>query len=335
MGCIFIGIILMMIPKASPGKVSPSIQLENNLSPEQLGNSGIIYCDKVYTFSHARDTYYMTLDFARKYMHTISVRVVTSNSCMMNITIWDPLGREFQIFYGYIDQEMGMIDIPFGTAEEGNHTIQFQATVDKNLNILLHVMRTDTLCLYDRIISSYHGKIIFYEVTCFSDGYIQIHNELPFKTDYSYKFYMGRVSAIASHLSNLGWITFYNITDPYGIQFNIYENETLAGLVGVNFFDFGTATAGEYAITIKIDHQIPYMNIAYAIVEDGPISNVIDPNKSKPIFDGNGTILRDYFYVPFEWGLATVVIAGLFAGGLVIYVVYQRRKNAISLDFKK
>lgn len=329
------GLVLMVIPKtiAVPGHTT--IQLEHDLSPEQLGSSGIIYCDKVYTFTHVQDTYYMTFNFMRKYMHTISLRVVTPHSCIMNITLWDPLGREFQIFYGAINQEIGMVQVPFGTAEEGNHTIQFKATVDKNLNILLNVIRTDSICLYDRIGSEYYSRIIFHEVTCFSDGYIKVHDELPFKTDYNYKFYIGRVSAIASHLSNLGWIDLYNITDPNNIQYNIYENETLAGLVGVNFFDFGTATTGDYTIIIQIAHQISWMNIAYAIVEDGPISSIIDPNKSKPIFDGNGTILRDFFYIPFEWGLGVVIIGGMLVGGVVAFVVYQRRKNVVSLDFKK
>ena len=301
-------------------------QLSGSLTPNRIHTSSHEYICEVFTFTQTQDTYTLSFDLLRTYMHTIIVSVVTPHSCYMNITLSDSSNREFQIFYTYISQIDGEFSIPFGTAVAGNHTFMFRATLEENLNIKIKILREDVNCLYDKIPQQEYVNIIFYEVTCFSDGFF-ISHEVFFRTDRSYKFYIGRVSPISMNLSTKGSVI-YNIIDPNAIPFAIYENDTLASVAGVNIFSFGSAIGGSYTIGIRIYCKVAWMNIAYAIVDNGPICN-------PPPTDDNQTSISDNFSIPFDLGLYTVTGAGVIAGALVLAVVHYRKKNDLSLKFKE
>ena len=64
----------------------------------------------------------------------------------------------------------------------------------------------------------------------FTDGTVVEHNT-SFKTDVSYKFYLGRVSAIGRLTVSNEVTVDYDVTDPDQIEFTIYQNKTI-GSVG-------------------------------------------------------------------------------------------------------
>ena len=326
---ILIGGLLVLISvdiNRDAGSLTIPSQPTGNITPKRIHSSSQEYICKVFTFTQTQDTYTLSFDLLRTYMHTIVVSVVTPHSCYMNITLWDSSNREFQIFYAYISQVDGEFSIPFGSATVGNHTFMFKGKIEENLNIKIKILREDVNCLYDKISQQEYGNIVFYEVTCFSDGFF-ISHEVLFRTDRSYKFYIGRVSSISMNLSNKGSVI-YNIIDPNAIPFAIYENDTLASVAGVNIFSFGTAMGGPYTIGIRIYCEVDWMNVAYAIVDNGPICN-------PPPTDDNQTSIVNNFSIPFDLGLYTVLGAGLITGVLVLAVVHYRRKNDISLKFKE
>jgi hypothetical protein len=158
----------------------------------------------------------------------------------------------------------------------------------------------------------------------------------------SYRFFLGRVSAIGG-LSISNDVTIeYDVTDPEGIEFSIYQNKTVGSVGMMKYFDFGTAVEGIYSVKIQINCQVDVVNIAYAIAEDYSISTVNNgtvPDPDPDPYPNNGTdpnpstneTTSGYFYVPIEWTL----IFGLSAGGLVaILVVFgavKRKKDSVSL----
>ncbi|MFX1268413.1 MAG: hypothetical protein ACFFAK_10685 [Promethearchaeota archaeon] len=308
------------------GSLANSSQSLGNLTHNRIHTSNHEYICKVFTFTQTQDTYTLSFDLLRTYMHTIIVSVVTPHSCYMNITLWDSFNREFQIFYTYISQIDGEFSIPFGTAVAGNYTFMFRATLEENLNIKIKILREDVNCLFDKITQQEFGNIIFYEVTCFSDGFF-ISHEVFFGTDRSYKFYIGRVSSISMNLSSKGGVI-YNIIDPNAIPFAIYENDTLASIASVNIFSFGTAIGGPYTIGIRVYCEVDWMNVAYAIVDNGPICNPPSP-------DDNQSSIANNFSIPLDLGLYTILGAGLITGVLVLIVFHYRRKGDISFKFKE
>lgn len=326
---ILIGGLLVLISlniNRDDGSLAIPSQPSGSLTHNKIHTSSQEYICKVFTFTQTQDTYTLSFDLLRTYMHTIIVSVVTPHSCYMNITLWDSSNREFQIFYTYISQIDGEFSIPFGTAVAGNHTFMFRATLEENLNIKIKILREDVNCLYDKISQQEYGNIIFYEVTCFSDGFFITH-EVFFRTDRSYKFYIGRVSPISMNLSSKGSVI-YNIIDPNAIPFAIYENDTLASVASVNIFSFGTAIGGPYTIGIRVYCDVGWMNVAYAIEDNGPICNPPSP-------DDNQSSISNNFSIPFDLGLYTVLGAGLITGVLVLAVIHYRRKNDLSLKFKE
>ena len=149
------------------------------------------------------------------------------------------------------------------------------------------------------------------------------------KTDVSYKFHIGRVSAIGGEPVSREVGAYYDLTDPDGVEFTIYVNETLKCVGEVLHFNFGTAVAGVYTIKIKIISKVDVVNVAYAIAEDYSISSVINGTEPDPD-PTNGTI-RGYFYVPIEWTLGFVVTAGLVVGALVVIGSVRKKKSSVSL----
>ncbi|MFX0032567.1 MAG: hypothetical protein ACFE8E_02890 [Candidatus Hodarchaeota archaeon] len=299
-------------------------QSKPDISTDKLSINGYEYISKVFTFTKSINTYILVYNLPKAYMHSIILQVVTPHSCTMNITLWDSIDREFQIFYATISQGSGEISTPFGTAISGNYSFQFKVETEVNLNIKITIRNNGIICLYDKIPMEEHGRIIFYEVTCFSNGYF-IQHDISFLTEQRYKFYIGRVSSISILLSNRGDI-FFNISDPSYREFQIYANNSLAGIADVNIFTFGTAVAGMYTIDIELYFEVPWMSVAYAIIDDGKICD--------PPPDSNQTSVEHYFWVPLEWGFLTVIGIGSFMGVIVVGIVINRKKNHFKIKIK-
>ena len=322
------GLLIMISPRLIPGEESLGIESQpfDDATPNRLSTSSYEYICKVFTFTKTQDSYTFQFHLLKAYMHSIIVQVVTPHSCYLNVTLWDSDYRKFVIFSADISQQDGEFSTPFGTAAEGNHTFLFKAIVQQNLNIKIKILREDIKCLYDKIPQNEHGRIIFYEVSWFSNGYF-IPHKITLRTDRSYKFYIGRVSSICIKQNSNGGVI-YNMSDPNNIPFAIYENDTLASVAGVNMFSFGTAMAGEYTIKIWIYCEVTWMNVAYAVVDNGPICN-------PPPDDTNHTLASSNFSIPFDLGLYTVIGAGAIAGAIVIAVVHFRNKNDLGLKIKE
>jgi len=137
----------------------------------------------------------------------------------------------------------------------------------------------------------------------------------------------------------------YDVTDPEGIEFTIYQNKTVGGVGTMKNFDFGTAVEGIYSVKIQIYCHVDVVNIAYAIAEDYSISTINNGTVPDPDPDpspNNGTDLdpfdnettSGYFYVPPEWTLTFGISAGGLVSILVIFGVLKRKEDSASLKSK-
>jgi hypothetical protein len=207
-----------------------------------------------------------------------------------------------------------------------------------NFNLYIQVEQ-GPLCLFDKIDSQEHDNVILHEVTSFGNNDYKEH-DLDLKTDISYKLYIGRVSAISITESNEVKLD-YNIEDPNGFDFIIYSDNYLADVNNINTTNFGTSTAGEYEIKLRIYCSVAYVNVAYAMVENYQISDVIKVNEteSKSSEESNKIdfleeLKNEAISLPIEWTIATVIFVGSLSGAMLIMLTNQRKKNLARLDFK-
>jgi len=149
------------------------------------------------------------------------------------------------------------------------------------------------------------------------------------KTDVSYRFYVGRVSAIGGEPISREVGVDYDLTDPDDINFIIYRNDTVGNVGAVMHFNFGTAVGGVYTVKIKIYCKVDVVNVAYAIAEDYSISTGINGTKPDPE-PTNGTI-QGYFYVPIEWTLGFVLSSGILVGALIVIGSVRKKRSSVSL----
>lgn len=324
---------------------SRSVGETANLSTEEeiLHISDLELTDKVYTFLAPNDdnqTFDLYLE--KEYMYFIYIELVTPhNVSVMRITIWDPVDKQYNVFESemFYSPEFGRyFEIPFGTEMSGTHTFEFYSESNVNFNMYIKIEQ-GPLCLHDKIDSQYHDDVVFFEVTNFSNGQSKSHR-LDLETDVSYKFYIGRVSAISIKESNVVRLDYIieDPTDPDPIEFIIYTNELLADIDGVSMFNFGTAIGGEYKIKLNIYCSVEHVNIAYAVVEDYQISDVVDANETKPpdeeesdTIDILEELSNDSFFLPIEGTVAVILFAGGMAG--TVYVMFIRQKKRANVSF--
>jgi len=326
---------------------SPSRSVDetgNSISDEAvLHNSDLELTDKVYTFLAPNDdkqTFNLYLE--KEYMYFIYIEMVTPhNVSVMRITIWDPVDKQYNVFESemFYSPEFGRyFEIPFGAEMAGGHKFEFYSESNVNFNMYIKIEQ-GPLCLHDKIDSQYHDDVVFFEVTNFSNGQ-SVSHRIDLETDISYKFYIGRVSAISIIESNIVRLDYIieDSTDPDPIEFIIYTNELLADIDGVSMFNFGTAIGGEYKIKLKIYCDVEHVNIAYAVVEDYQISDVVDANETKaPDEEDSDTIdileelSSDAIFLPIEGTVAVILFAGSMAG--TVYVLFIRQKKKANVGF--
>ncbi len=284
--------------------------------------------DKVYAFVAPSDTLtFEDLPLQKYYKYYIWVEIVTPHNCSLTITLWDPDGMQFDIFENdlFYDPDFGRYyEIPFGTALGGNYTIEFSVVTFENLNIYVRIEQGPK-CLFDIIPWEEIGDMVLYKVTRFSNGMSISHN-VTFKTDYMYKFYISRVSAISFKENNEHRLD-YTIYDPDDLEYEIYYNESLSPINEVDKFMFGTAIDGLYLITITIHNEVDYSNIGYAIIEHHKISHVVDPNQTDQEPPNNTTLQTNRFSIPKEWTAGILIIGGIIIIGVIIAIVRSREQN--------
>ncbi|MFX0075088.1 MAG: hypothetical protein ACFE96_06580 [Candidatus Hermodarchaeota archaeon] len=329
---IILGITLGVIPIDSRFK-EDFTQLSNiNTSSIPKVSSEEVLVDKVFTFLAPYDT----LQFNDLYLlenlnYFVLLEIVTPHNCEINVSIIDPESDVYDIFRTEVNISQGdqWYEIPFGTSIPGNYTFIFSVIALLNLNLYLkiHFNREDK-CLYDIMAPEFINNMKLYRVNKFSDGTFVEHNVL-LKTDVSYKFYLGRVSAIGGKPVEREVGVDYDLTDPQYVGFVIYRNRTVGSVGSILQFNFGTAIGGIYTVEIRIFCQVDVVNVAYAIAEDHSISTVVNGTTPEPV-PTNGTT-SGVFYMPMEWTIGFGIAVGSVLGILVVIGSVRRKRNSVSL----
>lgn len=308
------------------GNVELTLTDAPNASSEEL------FVDKVFTFLAPSDIQqFDDLYLYEELNYYILVEIVTPHNCEINVTVIDPDSDIYQIFKTEINISQGdqWFEIPFGTALSGNYTFIFSVITELNLNLYIKIsFDREDKCLYDIMSPEFIANMELYQVNKFYDG-TEVEHNVMLKNDVSYRFYLGRVSAIGGEPISQEVGAYYDLTDPEGIEFTIYANQTMKSVGEVLHFNFGTAVGGVYTVKIRIYCKVDVVNVAYAIAEDYSISTGINGTEPDPE-PINGTI-QGYFYVPIEWTLGFVLSAGLVVGALIVIGSVRRKKRSVSL----
>jgi hypothetical protein len=167
-----------------------------------------------------------------------------------------------------------------------------------------------------------------YRVNKFYDGTI-VEHDIMLETDVSYKFYLGRVSAIGGNPVSREVGVDYKITDPQNTEFVIYQNKTAENVGAILHFNFGTANGGIYTVEIRIFCRVDAVNVAYAVAEDHSISTIKNGTTPDPI-PSNGTT-SGIFYMPIEWTISFGIGVGGILGILVVIGSVRRKRNSVRL----
>jgi len=313
-----------------------------NGEPEQSANlnplstpkasSEEMLVDKVFTFLAPNDTkQFNDLYLLENLNYYVLLEIVTPHNCEINISIIDPDLDTYNIFRTEVNVSQGdqWFEVPFGTAISGNYTFIFSVIAALNLNVYVKIhFDREAKCLYDIMAPGYINNMELYRVNKFYDGTMIEHNVM-LKTDVSYKFFLGRVSAIGGSPIEGEVRVDYELTDPQDIEFIIYQNTTVESVGAVLHFNFGTAIAGVYTVRIKIYCQVDVVNMAYTIAEDYSISTV--NNGTTPDPGPNNSTTRGIFYMPMEWTIGFGICAGGILGLLVVIGSVRRKRNSVNL----
>jgi hypothetical protein len=329
-GIIFLFLSLFLIaPLLNTSIQRDYVPNASQLQPNTNATSDVLV-DKVYNLTVGRPFVYFNenLYFERLYNYYITLCVVTPHNCDMNITLWDPEGDEYRLSYETNMSQNDYREIPYGVALSGNYSMLFFVDLTENLNIHINIEQ-GIRCLYDKIQSEERPYIKFLEVLKFYDG-THFSHELVLKTDMNYRFYFGRVNPISQELSEFTGLT-HNITDEtQGILFGIYQNDTVASPKEVTSYQFGTAIEGEYRLNLTVYCDVSVVNIAYAVVEKQRIADGTDPNDDDPVEPPddphNGTTGLVPF-IPIEWTIGFIVLAGSAVIIPIIIIQYRKKKN--------
>lgn len=230
------------------------------------------------------------------------------------------------------------MEVPFGAAESGRHN--FEIYVESTYMVNLYVrIEQGPKCLNDKMLNTEINGIITREVVRFHNG-MDIEQDISLKTDYSYKIFIGRVAEISEELSNTVRVDF-SIEDPDGVEFPIFSDDPMAGLDEVNWSFFGTAQEGIYELKVKVYCDEPYVNVAYALVDNSQISEIQDVNDTKaPENEDNEVSIFEELSggagsVPAEFITGAVIIASLGIGGVVLAFIFHKRDPRRRLDLKE
>jgi len=306
--------------------IGNSIQNEQKSTPK---TSDVELIDKVYAFTTSNSSLFFdkSLYFEEFTYYYISVMVVTPHQCAMNITLWDPEDSQYEIYYRENMNQGENSKIPFGTALGGNYSMLFDVELEYNLNIRIKIEEGEG-CLRHNIDPEAFEDRELYNVKKFYAGE-SVQDYIYLKTDYYYYFYFGRVSAISANKSYDVDLN-YTITCPEDIEYIIFENKALPEVTEIISFKFGTAIQGLYSVLLTIYCEVPYVNIAYAVIESSKISDVINGTEPEPT---NGTDTPNFIVsIPKEWTIGFVITIGVLVVIVIGVVIYHRKRNVLNLN---
>lgn len=308
--------------------VNRSYPQDNNNTPKISGSD---LPNKVYLFQAPQDTLMLgDILLEQYYIYYLYVEIVTPYNCSLKITLWDPQGKQFDIFESSLHVEpegANYYEIPFGTALAGNYDIVFYAIMPENVNLYIR-MEKGPKCMYDKIPMEEVKDIRLYHVTRFSNEY-RINHTILFNTDYMYKFYIGRLSPISMMENNEVRLDL-SIKDPDGIIYNIFWNTTLAEINDIDRFKFGTAIEGLYSFTVKIYSNVEYVNIGYSIIALYKIGSGTSTNQTDST--NSTTMSNRYFTMSSEWTIGIVGFAGSISAIIGVVIYKQKKKNVIGSE---
>ena len=337
----FVILSFLLIAGLIVGLLGNSSRIPNILGHGEIPktSSEVNLVDKVFTFLAPNDTLeFDDLYLIEKVNYYVLLEIVTPHNCEINVTIIDPVLDVYEVFKTEVNisQDDNWFEIPFGTAIAGNYSFIFSVECALNLNLHVKIsFDSQDNCLYDMIALKYLERLELYQVNKFTSGMVVEHNTV-LKIDWSYKFYLARVSAIGGLTVANEVKVEYEVTDPDGIEFSIYQNETIGNVGTMMHFDFGTSIEGIYTVKITIHCQVEVVNIAYAIAEDYQISTVNngtipDPEPDPEPDPSANETSSGYFYVPIEWTFVFGISAGAMLGILTIFGAVRRKKDSVSL----
>jgi len=288
--------------------------------------------DKVYLFQTPQDSLMLEdIVLEQYYIYYLYVEIVTPYNCSIKITLWDPGDNQFNIFESVLFNEpegLNYFEIPFGTALAGDYDIEFDVTTPENVNLYIK-MEKGPRCLFDKIPMEEIDDIGLYQITRFSNE-SSIGHTILFKTDYMYRFYVGRVSPISLMENNEVRLDL-SLEDPDGIVYNIYFNTSLAEINDIDRFKFGTAIGGLYSVNITLYCEVEHVNIGYSIIELYQISSGTETNQTEPT--NSSTVINRYFEMPIEWTIGILGFAGTISAIIGVVLYKQKNKNVIGSDF--
>ena len=109
------------------GSSSISDRLYAQINNETVKVSSPDLPNKVYLFQAPQDTLMLgDILLEQYYIYYLYIEIVTPYNCSARITLWDPEGKQFNIFESslFIEPEgANYYEIPFGTALAGNYDI--------------------------------------------------------------------------------------------------------------------------------------------------------------------------------------------------------------------
>jgi len=312
------------------GEAEHSINLNPSNAPKASSEEMLV--DKVFTFLAPNDIQqFSDLYLLEDLNYYVLLEIVTPHNCEINVSIIDPDLDIYDIFRTEVNISQGdqWFEVPFGTSIAGNYTFIFSVIAALNLNVYIKIhFDREVKCLYDIMAPGYINNMELYRVNKFFDGTMIEHNVM-LKTDVSYKFFLGRVSAIGGSPIDGEVGVDYELTDPQDIEFIIYQNTTVESVGAVLHFNFGTAIGGVYTVKLKIYCLVDVVNVAYAIAEDHSISTI--NNGTTPDPGPSNSTTKGFFYMPMEWTIGFGICAGGILGLLVVIGSVRRKRNSVSL----
>lgn len=330
-----IGIIIISIICILPANaIYPIISDNKNTNIESPETNAINIVDKVYTFLAPEDSLeFQDMSLKKDFTYYIFVQVVTYHVCELNISVWDPYGGLFEIFSRplMLNDTFGsnQAEIPFGTAIAGNYTLRFDVLLEMNMNIYIRIQEGQTV-FRDKMKTDEWNSQIFYRVTRFYDGMYIEHN-IQLESDMNYKIYLGRVSPIANENYSIVRAN-HSLIDENDIEFTIYSDDLVAGVLDLNSYTFGTAIAGIYRFKLQIHCQVDFINLAYSVIELYEISEGADTNHTG--IPNNNTIYESGIFsisIIVLTGLATAMISIIIILTVFIYHRKNRQSKALNI----
>jgi len=325
------------------GVLGANHQIPNALGSGEMPktSSEKILVDKIFMFEAPNDTKRFDNQFLEAhYNYRVLMEIVTPHECIMNVTIIDPDLDVYQVYrlVENISQDDGWLDFPFGTVMSGNYTFVFSVVAEFRLNVYIKISYDPEFdkCLYNILPPWEIEKLELYRLSKFYNQTV-IEHHVELKSDYYYKFYIGRLSPIGGESPVENEVTAdYDLDNPDGKPYLIYRNEMLADIGYIRLFNFATAVAGTYTIRIQIYCKVDVVNIGLAVVEDYKKStendgNSTTPDPEDPVDPTNVTKPLNYYYVPIEWTLAFGLSAGGLLAILVVFGAVRRKKDSVSL----